>query len=78
MQVREIVAYAAERFIDVVPEIELPGHCGAALASFPHLGCTGETLNAMPNSAIAVSPHMLQLKPLSWRCTFHCDGYFCF
>ena len=33
--------YAAQRFIEVVPEIELPGHCGAALASYPYLGCTG-------------------------------------
>ena len=34
-----IVAYAAERGITVVPEIELPGHCIAALASYPHLSC---------------------------------------
>lgn len=36
--VREIVAYAAERFITVVPEIEMPGHASAALASYPELG----------------------------------------
>ena len=41
LQVKEILAYAAQRFIDVVPEIELPGHCGAALASYPYLGCRG-------------------------------------
>ncbi len=40
-QVREIVAYAAERFITVVPEIELPGHSVAALAAYPELSCTG-------------------------------------
>ena len=45
--VREIVAYAAERFIDVVPEIELPGHCGAALAAYPHLCCRG-SMDAVP------------------------------
>jgi hexosaminidase len=39
-QVREIVAYAAERFITVVPEIEMPGHCRAAIAAYPELGCT--------------------------------------
>ena len=39
MQVREVVAYAARRFIIVIPEIELPGHCGAALACYPHLSC---------------------------------------
>jgi len=41
--VREIVAYAAERHITIVPEIELPGHALAALAAYPELGCTGET-----------------------------------
>ena len=40
-EIREIVAYAAERFITVIPEIDLPGHMVAALASYPQLGCTG-------------------------------------
>jgi hexosaminidase len=40
-QVREIVKYAAERYITVVPEIEMPGHSVAALAAYPNLGCTG-------------------------------------
>lgn len=39
--IREIVAYAAERGIDVIPEIDLPGHMLAALAAYPHLGCSG-------------------------------------
>lgn len=38
---REIVAYAAARGIDVIPEIDMPGHMLAALASYPELGCTG-------------------------------------
>lgn len=41
-QIRDVVAYAAERFITVIPEIEFPGHSLAALASYPYLGCTGE------------------------------------
>ncbi len=41
-EARDIVAYAAERGITVVPEIELPGHCGAALAAYPELSCNGE------------------------------------
>ena len=41
-EAREVVAYAAERGITVVPEIELPGHALAALAAYPHLGCHGE------------------------------------
>ena len=40
-QVREIVKYAAERFITVIPEIEMPGHSCAVLAAYPELGCTG-------------------------------------
>lgn len=40
-EVKEIVKYAADRYITVIPEIELPGHAGAALASYPWLGCTG-------------------------------------
>lgn len=40
-QVRDIIAYAARRHVNVVPEIEMPGHATAALASYPELGCTG-------------------------------------
>ncbi|MDX9750044.1 MAG: family 20 glycosylhydrolase [Flavobacteriales bacterium] len=40
-EIREVVAYAKARHINVVPEIEMPGHAMAALASYPHLGCTG-------------------------------------
>jgi hexosaminidase len=38
--VREIVQYAADRYINVVPEIEFPGHSAAAISSYPQLGCT--------------------------------------
>ena len=38
---REVVRYAAELYINVVPEIDLPGHMQSALHVFPHLGCTG-------------------------------------
>jgi hexosaminidase len=40
-EVREIVAYALKRGITIVPEIEMPGHSTAALASYPELSCTG-------------------------------------
>lgn len=40
-EVKDIVKYAADRYITIIPEIELPGHAGAALASYPWLGCTG-------------------------------------
>jgi len=42
--VREVVAYAAERHINVVPEIEMPGHAQAAIAAYPELGNTGNPL----------------------------------
>lgn len=38
---REIVAYAASKYVNVIPEIEMPGHATAALAAYPNLGCTG-------------------------------------
>lgn len=40
-EAKEIVQYAADRFITVIPEIDLPGHMMAALAAYPELGCTG-------------------------------------
>jgi len=40
-QIREIVAYAKARYINIVPEIEMPGHALAALTAYPELSCTG-------------------------------------
>lgn len=40
-QIREVIQYAAERYITVIPEIDIPGHTLAVLAAYPHLGCTG-------------------------------------
>ncbi|TNE54637.1 MAG: beta-N-acetylhexosaminidase [Bacteroidetes bacterium] len=40
-EVKEVVEYARQRFVTIVPEIEMPGHCSAALAAYPELGCTG-------------------------------------
>ena len=40
-QLRDLVQYAAERHVNIIPEIDLPGHMQAALASYPWLGCTG-------------------------------------
>lgn len=42
--VREVVAYAAERFVTIVPEIEMPGHAQAAVAAYPYLGNFGDTI----------------------------------
>lgn len=40
-QIKEVVTYAKQRYIDVIPEIEMPGHALAALAAYPQLSCTG-------------------------------------
>lgn len=40
-EAREIVAYAKDRYITVIPEFEMPGHMQGVLAAFPELGCTG-------------------------------------
>ncbi len=43
--IREIVAYARDRYINIVPEIEMPGHSQAAIAAYPELGVTGDTVD---------------------------------
>jgi len=48
-QVRHLVAYAAERYITVVPEIDLPGHAQAAIAAYPELGTTGRAPPVSPD-----------------------------
>ena len=40
-QIRDIVSYAADRYITIIPEIDMPGHMVAALTAYPELGCTG-------------------------------------
>lgn len=51
-QAKEIVKYAQERFITVIPEIDLPGHMLAALAAYPELGCTGGPYEVCPDWGI--------------------------
>ncbi|CAL2083798.1 hexosaminidase [Tenacibaculum sp. 190524A05c] len=41
-EIKEIVKYASERFVEIIPEIEMPGHSQAAIAAYPELGCTGK------------------------------------
>ena len=43
-EIREVILYAQKRHVEIIPEIELPGHSQAALASYPWLGCTGDPL----------------------------------
>ncbi len=48
--IREIVAYASEHFVNILPEIEMPGHSLAALAAYPELSCTGGPFTVNPGS----------------------------
>jgi hexosaminidase len=43
--IKELVAYAKERFVDIMPEIDVPGHSLAAIASYPELSCTPDAVN---------------------------------
>lgn len=47
-EIREVVAYAAARGIEVIPEIELPGHSSEVFAAYPHLSCSGKKQEVSP------------------------------
>ena len=51
--IREIVAYAAERHITIIPEIDMPGHMVAALTAYPELGCTGGPYEVWPDWGVS-------------------------
>jgi hexosaminidase len=44
-EIKEIVSYAQEQHVEIIPEIELPGHSQAAVAAYPNLSCTGDQVN---------------------------------
>jgi hexosaminidase len=52
-EVREVVAYAKDRFIEVIPEIEMPGHSSAAIAAYPWLSCFPDQPTAIPANMIS-------------------------
>jgi hexosaminidase len=58
--VREIVEYAKQRYITVVPEIEMPGHCQAAIAAYPQLGNTSEPLEVF--TKWGVNPNVFNVE----------------
>jgi len=51
-QYKEVVKYAQERYITVVPEIDMPGHTNAALASYPELNCSEQTIKLNPGNEV--------------------------
>jgi hexosaminidase len=54
-QIKEVVKYAADRFVTIVPEIEMPGHSSAAIAAYPSLSC-------FPNEPTNIPPGMISQK----------------
>jgi len=61
-EVKEIVKYAADRFITVIPEIELPGHSSAAIAAYPWLSCFPDEPTAIPASMISNESRIRQAR----------------
>lgn len=51
-QMKEIVDYCAERFITVIPEFDVPGHCSAILHAYPNIGCTGNPVEIKTHQGI--------------------------
>ena len=87
--IREVVAYAQQRFITVVPEVEFPAHCTAALVSYPSLGCGntdttahydmdnihyGFTLFSLVNSGTFFTNVLTELMSLFPGQYIHCGG----
>ncbi|MCC8187178.1 MAG: glycoside hydrolase family 20 protein [Bacteroides sp.] len=51
-EIKEVISYAADRFIEVIPEVDLPGHMLAVLACYPEFGCTGGPYEVCPRWGI--------------------------
>lgn len=52
-EIKEVVKYAQDRFITIIPEIEMPGHAQAAIAAYPELGCTNDRLEVLTKWGIS-------------------------
>ncbi|MHA1106072.1 MAG: family 20 glycosylhydrolase [Promethearchaeota archaeon] len=48
-QIKEIIQYADDRFISIIPELDFPGHVQSVLAAFPELSCTGGPFKVSEN-----------------------------
>ncbi len=59
-QIRDVVAYAAERHITIVPEVDVPGHATAAIAAYPELGTTDKPL--VPSNEWGVFPNLFNTE----------------
>ena len=59
-EIREVVQYAKDRYIDVIPEIEMPGHSSAAIAAYPWLSCFPDQPTAIPANMISEKSKLAQ------------------
>ncbi len=67
-EIKDIVQYAALRNITIIPEIEIPGHSQAAIASYPFLGCTDDKIEVMTRWGI--SPYIYNLEDTTFKFLF--------
>lgn len=67
-EIKDIVQYAASRNVTIIPEIEIPGHSQAAIASYPFLGCTGDRVEVMTEWGI--SPYIYNLEDTTFQFLF--------
>ncbi len=66
-EIKEVVEYARNRFITVIPEIELPGHASAALAAYPEFGCTDLGLDYKVQSTWGIFPEIFCPKEETFK-----------
>ena len=59
-EIKDVIAYAATKHVEVIPEIELPGHSGAAIAAYPELSCFPEQPTEVPNDMMSAKGKELQ------------------
>jgi len=68
-EIKDIVGYAAFRNVTIIPEIEIPGHSQAAIASYPFLGCTDDKIEVMTKWGI--SPYIYNLEDTTFEFLFN-------
>ena len=66
-EVRSIVQFAAARHVQVVPEIEMPGHATAAIAAYPSLGAAGRSSPLSVSAGWGVFTHLFNLEPQTFK-----------
>ncbi len=65
-EIKEIVQYASDRFIEIIPEIEMPGHSSAAIAAYPELSCFPKQRTAVPANTAWAGNRKGKQVPQAW------------